>query len=59
MADIDFEKYCIKEIKEMILQGKITNDEVIRFYNNEWWDYEEKINKKYLNNGDNKQNKRR
>jgi len=50
MTDKDFEKYSIKEIKEMILQGKITNDEVVRFYNNEWWDYEEKINKKYLDN---------
>ena len=38
---MDFDKYTIKEIKEMVSQGKVTNDEVVKFYNNPWWDYEE------------------
>ena len=37
---IDFGKYTIKEIHKMISDGTITNQEVIEFYNNEWWDEE-------------------
>ena len=40
MTNTNFDNYTIKEIKEMILQGKATNDEVVTFYNNEWWDQE-------------------
>mgnify|MGYP003660539364 CR=1 FL=1 len=35
---MNFDKYTIKEIHKMINEGIITNKEVIRFYNNEWWD---------------------
>jgi len=35
---INFDKYTIEEIHDMISDGVITNQEVIDFYNNEWWD---------------------
>jgi len=35
---MNFDKYTIKEIHEMISKRIITNQEVIEFYNNEWWD---------------------
>ena len=34
----DFDKYTIKEIHELIEAEIITNQDVIDFYNNEWWD---------------------
>ena len=35
---INFDNYTIEEIHKMISDGIITNQEVIDFYNNEWWD---------------------
>tara|TARA_R100000789_G_scaffold72692_1_gene68429 strand:- start:249 stop:368 length:120 start_codon:yes stop_codon:yes gene_type:complete len=35
---MNFDKYTIKEIHKMISEGTVTNKEVIKFYNNEWWD---------------------
>ena len=37
---IDFDLYTTSEIHHMIAKGDVTNDEVIAFYNNEWWDFE-------------------
>ena len=36
----NFDKYTTEEIHKMISDGIITNQEVIDFYNNEWWDDE-------------------
>lgn len=35
---IDFDLYLTAEIHRMIADGTVTNDEVIAFYGNEWWD---------------------
>ena len=37
---INFDNYTIEEIHEMISKNIVTNQEVIDFYNNEWWDDE-------------------
>ena len=37
---INFDKFTVAEIYEMIDAGKITEQEVIAFYKNEWWDNE-------------------
>ena len=44
---MNFDKYTIKKIHKMISEGTVTNKEVIKFYNNEWWDdtNEQKYNK--------------
>jgi|TARA_R110001632_G_C11253444_1_gene409083 hypothetical protein len=39
---INFDNYTTKEIKEMILNGQTTNEEVVLFYGNQWWDDENK-----------------
>tara|TARA_B100000519_G_C14142032_1_gene390332 strand:+ start:330 stop:449 length:120 start_codon:yes stop_codon:yes gene_type:complete len=37
---MNFDKYSIKEIKEMIKKNLIKEADVIKFYNNQWWDEE-------------------
>lgn len=41
MKEINFDKLTIPQIKELIKNKIYTNEEVVEFYNNEWWDYEE------------------
>ena len=36
----NFDEYTTEEIHKMISDGIVTNQEVIEFYNNEWWDEE-------------------
>lgn len=38
LMDIDFDSYSVPEIKQMIAEGKCTNDDVVHYYNNEFWD---------------------
>ncbi len=38
----NFDKYTYEEIMKMILNGEVTNDDVVLFYNNQWWDYGDK-----------------
>lgn len=38
--NIDFDNHSIKEIKEMIKNNIIAEQDVIDYYNNQWWDYE-------------------
>ena len=33
----EFDKYTIVEIDLLIKEGKCTEQDVIHFYNNEWW----------------------
>ena len=35
---INFDKLTIPQIKELIKNNVCTNEEVVEFYNNEWWD---------------------
>ena len=35
---MNFDDYTIEQIHKMISEGIVTNQEVIEFYNNEWWD---------------------
>jgi hypothetical protein len=35
---MDYDTMTIAEIKQAILDGKTTNDEVTEYYANEWWD---------------------
>ena len=35
----NFDDYTVEEIYKMINDGIITNQDVVDFYNNEWWDY--------------------
>ena len=39
MGTINFDLYLTDEIHQMIADGTVTNQEVIDFYGNEWWDY--------------------
>ena len=36
---MNFDDYTVEEIYKMISDGIITNQDVVEFYNNEWWDY--------------------
>ena len=36
---MNFDDYTVEEIYKMISDGIITNQDVVDFYNNEWWDY--------------------
>ena len=36
---MNFDDYTVEEIYKMISEGIITNQDVVDFYNNEWWDY--------------------
>ena len=36
--NIDLEELSVAEIKVLIEDKKITNQDVVEFYNNEWWD---------------------
>ena len=36
----NFDELSTAEIKKMIADGLITNEDVIEFYGNEWWDEE-------------------
>jgi hypothetical protein len=38
----NFDDYTTEEIYKMISDGLITNQDVVEFYNNEWWDDEYK-----------------
>ena len=38
MEQINFDLYLTAEIHQMIADGTITNQEVVDFYGNEWWD---------------------
>lgn len=35
---INFDEYTTEEIKAMISEGKCTEQDVINYYGNEWWD---------------------
>ena len=35
---MDFDQYTVQEIRLMIAQGVVREDDVIHFYNSEWWD---------------------
>lgn len=35
---MDYDALTITEIHKLIQDGVITNQEVIDYYNNEWWD---------------------
>ena len=39
MGTINFDLYPTEEIHRMIADGTVTNQEVVDFYGNEWWDY--------------------
>jgi hypothetical protein len=36
---INFDRYTIEEIKQLIKDGIVSEEEVIAFYGNEWWDH--------------------
>ena len=36
-CDINFNEHTIKEIDTMISEGKCTEQDVVRYYNNQWW----------------------
>ena len=38
---INFDKYTIEEIDELIAKKVCNEQNVIEFYNNEWWRYDE------------------
>ena len=38
MGTINFDLYLTAEIHRMIADGTVTNQEVVDFYGNEWWD---------------------
>ena len=40
MKVMNFDKLTITQIKELIKNNIYTNEEVVEFYNNEWWDFE-------------------
>ena len=40
MKAINFDELTIPQIKELIKNNICTNEEVVKFYNNEWWDFE-------------------
>ena len=35
---MNYDNFSIKEIHEMITKGTTTNQDVVDFYGNEWWD---------------------
>ncbi len=37
-TDIDFDDYSVYEIRCMIVEGKILTEDVVSFYDNEFWD---------------------
>ena len=41
MKEMNFDELTIPQIKELIKNKVCTNEEVVEFYNNEWWDYEQ------------------
>ena len=40
LTNMNFDDYTVEEIYKMISDGLITNQDVVEFYNNEWWDQE-------------------
>lgn len=36
--EIDFDQYDVENIYDMITSGYCTREDVVRYYNNEWWD---------------------
>jgi hypothetical protein len=41
---IDFDEFTVNELKDMIDDGDIQREDVTDFYNNEWWDQDDKWN---------------
>jgi len=39
MEQINFDLYLTAEIHRMIADGTITNQDVVDFYGNDWWEY--------------------
>lgn len=37
--ELDFDLYSTVEIHRMIANGTVSEQEVVNFYGNEWWDY--------------------
>ena len=40
---MNFDNYTIDEIKDKIELGETTEEKVVRFYGNQWWDYETEV----------------
>ena len=40
---IEFDELTIPQIKELIKLNLCTNDDVVNYYNNEWWDQENEL----------------
>ena len=40
MENLNFDELTIPQIKELIKLNKCTNEDVVNYYNNEWWDQE-------------------
>ena len=36
--NIEFDEYDVENIYDMIASGYCTREDVVRYYNNEWWD---------------------
>tara|TARA_R110000803_G_scaffold173625_4_gene236351 strand:- start:685 stop:825 length:141 start_codon:yes stop_codon:yes gene_type:complete len=35
--EIDFDEYGLGELQTLIANGEIKNEDVVDYYNNEWW----------------------
>ena len=43
MENYNFDELTIVQIKDLIKRDLCTNEDVVNYYNNEWWDQEDEF----------------